>query len=204
MALCGLVGRSKCFGEAWCCLHLQGWSMSWDFEGPYIYIYGGRRGSLKERVNQDEWGRDWAGPMRRLQVGIRRGEFRADELSPFQGLLGRVNSLVLNPRSFKLRMWGLKEQQRQSHTKELTLHSGPCKGLTPSVLPFSILVSSDAYLGVPLLVQLSLCLVHSDWPLSFRLPLLPPYTYIWSVTVLAHHFSPEDGDSTFLWNVGFC
>jgi hypothetical protein len=29
------------------------------------------------------------------------------------------------------------------------------------------------------------------------------YIYIWSLSVLADHFSPEDGDSTLLWCVGF-
>jgi hypothetical protein len=92
-ALCGPVGRSQHFGEA-CCLHLQGLS---DELGPrgimYVYI-GWQEGSLKERAMWDEWGRDWARTMRRLQAGVRTGEGRTVEVSLFKGQFDRVESLV--------------------------------------------------------------------------------------------------------------
>jgi hypothetical protein len=57
---------------------------------------------------------------------------------------------------------------------------------------------------------LSFCLIPTDpFPSDFRpTPLhiyiyIYIYIYIWSFTVPVHHFSPDDGDSTLLWNVGF-
>jgi hypothetical protein len=60
-------------------------------------LWCGRRcqeGSLKGRFNRDECGRHTAGPVRRLQAGVRRGEGRTLEVSPFQGPFDCVNFLV--------------------------------------------------------------------------------------------------------------
>jgi hypothetical protein len=129
----GLVCRSQRFGEGFC-FHLQGWSNEPGLGGTIYMAAGG--GSLEERANRDEWGRDSSGPMRRLQAGVRRGEgSRTDEVSSIRAhWAGQIlwNETCL--RSFRSRMTMLPcPTQRETvfplHAVRLELNSigsGPC------------------------------------------------------------------------------
>jgi hypothetical protein len=98
--LYGLVGRSQLFGEV-CCFHLAG--LKWWARTVKDNIYRVVGGEVWGKgFFQDGWGRNWAGPMRRLQLGVGRGEdrwwwcgeSRRDEVSPLQGPLHKADTLA--------------------------------------------------------------------------------------------------------------
>jgi hypothetical protein len=68
-APCGLAGRSQRFREAYS-LHLQGWSDNAGNQRDYV---GWQEGKFEGNGQSGQWGRDWAGPMGRLQRGVSCG-----------------------------------------------------------------------------------------------------------------------------------